>query len=88
MPKFSSDSPEYRSNGHYVINGTECMSVWTYKRKKGGSTTDNETYINGPEGKELAKICSVVYSTVPDFGNFSEILVFPVEELHDYYSNK
>lgn len=86
MTDFDKTSPEYISNGHYRINGTDFMSVWTFKKKNMGMTTPNKTDINGPEGKKLAQICDEVYSTKPDFGNFNEILVFPIEELKKYYS--
>ena len=85
MTDFSKESPEYISNGHYLINGTDFMSVWTFKRKHSG-TTENTTPINGDEGKELARTCSEVYSTKPDFGGFSEILIFPIKELKEHYN--
>lgn len=84
MANYSKTSPEYVSNGYYKINGVDFMSVWTFKRKHSG-TTANTTPINGSEGKELAQRCSRVYSTTPDLGDYSEILIFPVSELKEYY---
>ncbi len=85
MAQFSKESPEYISNGHYRINGGEFMSVWTFKNKNRGATSPNTTPINGQEGKELAQQCSEVYSSKPDFGGFDEILLFPINELREYY---
>lgn len=84
-PEFSKDSPEYRSNGHYRINGKDFMSVWTYKKTHGFSPTENTNPKNSEEGRQLAQICSEVHSTKPDFGRFPEILVFPVDELNSFY---
>jgi len=84
MADFSKDSPEYGGNGHYRINGIDFMSVWTFKRKHSG-TSENTTPINGAEGKELAKKCSQIYSSTPDFGGYEEILIFPVSELKNHY---
>jgi hypothetical protein len=86
MADYSKESPEYISNGHYNIDGQECMSVWTFKNKV-KAPTPNETPVNGEEGKKLAQICSKVYSTTPDFGAFKEILIFPVEELKEFYTH-
>lgn len=85
MTDFDKNSPEYISNGHYKVNGTDFMSVWTYK-KKFNPSSENKTHINGPEGQKLAQICSEVYSTTPDFGGFNEILIFPLSELKEFYS--
>jgi hypothetical protein len=86
MADYSKLSPEYISNGYYNIGGKEFMSVWTFK-KKVGAPTPNLTPINGEEGKQLAQICSRVYSTTPDFGEFKEILIFPLEELKGFYAH-
>ena len=84
-PEFSKDSKEYLSNGHYQINGREFMSVWTDKKTHRFSPTENTTPINSEEGRQLAQVCSEAHSTEPDFGRFSEILVFPVDELKSFY---
>ena len=85
LPEFSKESPEYVSNGHYRITIKDFMSVWTYRKTHGFSPTENTTSKNGEEGRQLAQICSEVHSTEPDFGRFSEILVFPVDELKSFY---
>ena len=85
MADFSKDSVEYRNNGHYVIDGKEFMSVQTFKNNHRG-TSANTTSINGDDGKLLAQKCSVVYSSKPDFGGFNEILIFPLDELKEYYN--
>lgn len=85
MTDFDKTSPEYVRNGHYRINGTDFMSVWTFKNNY-HPASENKTHINGPEGQALAQRCSEVYSTKPDFGGFNEILIFPVSELRDFYN--
>ena len=84
MSVYSKNSPEYLDNGHYHINGEEFMSVWTFK-KNFNPPSANATSINGAEGKELAQICSEIYSSKPERGSFSEILIFPLTELKKYY---
>jgi hypothetical protein len=32
MSKFKKGDSEYISNGHYSIEGTEYMSIWTFKK--------------------------------------------------------
>ena len=85
MATFSKDSNEYRNNGHYSIGGQDFMSVWTFKNNHNG-TSANTTSINGNDGKLLAQKCSVVHSSKPDFGGYSEILIFSVNELEDFYN--
>ena len=87
MANYSKNSPEYRDNGHYVIDGEDFMSVWTFKNNH-SYTSSNNTTINGNEGKQLAQQCSKVYSSKPDFGGFNEILIFPVIELRKWTCNK
>jgi hypothetical protein len=33
MKQYQKGDLEYRSNGHYVVDGIEYMSIWAYKIK-------------------------------------------------------
>jgi hypothetical protein len=83
MAKFNKESKEYVSNGHYKINGTDFMSIWTFKKKHNINPNDNNS--NGSEGQELNNLCFNIHSSSPDFGGFSTIYIYPVEELESYY---
>ena len=81
---YSKESKEYISNGHYLVDGVEFMSVYNFKLKFDLSQTDR-TNRNVNEGGELFKICSVKHQVKPDFGKFDKVWVYPVEELKDFY---
>ena len=81
MTNYSSESPEYISNGHYKIDGVEFMSVWTFKNAHKMTMKSK----NPNEGKDVAAKCDVKYKTKPDFGSFDFIYVYPISELEDYY---
>jgi hypothetical protein len=49
MTNYSSESPEYISNGHYKIDGVEFMSVWTFKNAHKMTMKSK----NPNEGKDL-----------------------------------
>lgn len=83
MGQFDKNSEEYISNGHYRINGVNFMSVWTFKKKQGIEPNNNSA--NGSEGQELNKLGFNIHSSTPDFGGFSTIYIYPVEELEKYY---
>ena len=83
MAQFDKNSSEYLDNGHYNINGREFMSIWTYK--KSNNIEPNNNNINGAEGQELMANGVEHYSSTPDFGGFSIIYIYPVEELENYY---
>jgi hypothetical protein len=83
MGQFDKNSEEYISNGHYRINGVDFMSVWTFKKKHGIEPNNNSA--NGSEGQELNKLGFNIHSSTPDFGGFSTIYIYPVEELEKYY---
>ncbi len=86
MTDFSKDSQEYISNGHYEIDGTQFMSVYTFKKKnKMKAVNSKMEKVNPNEGMELAAKCQIKYKTKPDFGHFDFIWVYPVTELEDYY---
>lgn len=83
MKQFSKNDPEYRGNGHYVIDGIEYMSIWTYKNKF--STGINTTKQNGAEAVELSNLNIDIRRSKPDFGNFDTIYMYPVSDLHSFY---
>jgi hypothetical protein len=82
MSHYSKESPEYRGNGHYEINGDEFMSIWTFKNKHG---IKSDTTANGDEGKEIASKGSVTHTSTPDFGQFSKIIIYSVKSLEEFY---
>ena len=81
MELLSKSSPEYISNGHYLIGDEDFMSVWTFKNKHNLPQKSE----NPNEGKELSAQCSRRVATKPDFGNFDMIYVYPVADLEDFY---
>lgn len=83
MKQFSKNDPEYRGNGHYVIDGIEFMSIWTYKNKF--SAGINNTKQNGAEAVELSNLNIDIRRSKPDFGNFDNIYIYPVSELNNFY---
>lgn len=83
MAHFDSNSKERIGNGHYRINGIDFMSVWTFKKKHNIEPNNNNA--NGSEGQELNKLGFNIHSSTPDFGGFSTIYIYPVEELEKYY---
>ncbi len=85
MKQFSQNDPEYKGNGHYIIDGIEYMSIWTYKKKKGHSNNSNS--VNGEEGIQLTANGVETKRTKPDFGGFDNIYVYPVEELNKFYNH-
>ena len=82
-PKFSQNSDEYIENGYYVIEGVSYMSIWTFKNKN--FLPNNYTKINGEEGKLLIANGVKYYPSIPDFGDFDEIFIYPVDELNKFY---
>jgi hypothetical protein len=80
---YKKGDPEYRSNGHYVIEGEDWMSIWTYKNKMG--LGNNSTPVNGSEAKELLSMGKQTNNSVPDFGSFGNILLFKETDLNAYY---
>lgn len=83
MAHFDKNSNEYRGNGHYNVGGNDFMSVWTFKKKHNIEPNNNNA--NGSEGQELNKLGFNIHSSTPDFGGFSIIYIYPVEELEKYY---
>lgn len=83
MGQFDKNSKEYISNGYYRVNGIDFMSVWAFKKKHG--IEPNNKNANGSEGQELNKLGFNIHSSTPDFGGFSTIYIYPVEELEKYY---
>ncbi len=86
MKQYQKGDLEYRSNSHYVVDGVDFMSVWTYKNKTG--LTNNTTFTNGREAIELSSYCSTIISTKPDLGVFDNIYAYPVTELETYYKSR
>ncbi len=85
MKKYSKEDPEYRGNGHYVIDGVEFMSIWTYKRFK--NLSGNTTSQNGDEAIKLSNLGIKAIATTPDIGNFDKIYVYPTSDLNNFYNN-
>ena len=84
MKQYTKNDPEYRDNGYYVIEGAEYMSIWTYKNRKRVGV--NTTAVNGQEARALASNGTPYLTSKPDFGNFDQILIYPVEELNNFYN--
>jgi hypothetical protein len=78
----SKESSEYRSNGHYVINGENWMSVWTYKKNNGIEPMDSAS--NSAQGKEMHASYEAIASK-PDFGNYDKIYLYNDSDLNTYY---
>ena len=83
MKQYSKEDPEYRGNGHYVIDGIEYMSIWTYKKKKG--MMNNSNSINGAEAIELTSNGVSSKRSKPDFGGFDNIYLYPYTDLNNFY---
>jgi hypothetical protein len=84
LPLYSKKSPEYISNGHYLIDGKEYMSVWTYKNNY-VRFVENCTELNVQEGRSLSVECSSSFYAKPDKGPFKKVLIFPVDELYKFF---
>ena len=78
------ESNEYRSNGHYQVNGEDWMSVWTYKKKNGLDFKDYAK--NSSDGLYMTSRYESIVSK-PDFGNFDEINIFKVSDLAAYLNS-
>lgn len=83
MKVFKEGDSEYISNGHYLIDGVNYMSVWTYKNKN--RIEPNTTRINGSEGIQLSARNITIYESEPDYGNFGKILLYPEAVLEEFY---
>ena len=83
MEKFKKGDPEYIANGHYNIDGIHFMSIWTFKNKHGLEPNSNK--VNGIQGIELTAKGVGTFDSIPDFGNFDSVLLYPVSSLEDYY---
>ena len=82
MAHFSKESPEYRGNGHYEVNGTEFMSIWAFKNKHG---IKSDTAANGQEGKELAAKGGEMHTSTADYKYPKPIIIYSVTSLEEYY---
>lgn len=88
---FNTESPEYRGNGHYLIEGVEFMSVYTFK-KKFPHYVDNSTISNSIITMEIDRLAEGLY----DFKGIMEVgrmtgqyvQLHPVSDLIDYFSKK
>ena len=83
MKQYSKEDREYISNGHYLIDGVEYMSIWTYKKIKG--VGENSTQMNASEARTFSSMGLSCISTKPDFGNFAQIYIYKKEDLDNYY---
>lgn len=85
MEIFDKNSPEYVSNGYYRYRGEEFMSIWAFKKRYLGAT-ENTNSINGSEGKQLIADGIPYHKSKPDFGNFEDIFIYPVNTLKLFYN--
>ncbi|MGB1117257.1 MAG: hypothetical protein ACPG30_00930 [Parvibaculales bacterium] len=84
MAQYDKNSPEYVNNGHYKINDKEYLSIWAFKKKYDIEPNNNGE--NGKEGKELAvQALGDIHSCIPDFGEFNNVFIYPIDELAKYY---
>jgi len=79
---FSKESPEYKANGHYVIDGIEFMSIWSFKNRHG---IKSDTVANGREGKELAAKGVEIHTSTADIDYSKPILIYKLSSLEEYY---
>lgn len=86
MRQFKKGDSEYISNGHYNIDGVQFMSIWTFKNKNNFDRSENTNQINGHEAIEILGQGTSFHNSKPDFGGFSEIKLFPVNELREFYN--
>lgn len=83
MSKFKKGDSEYISNGYYSIEGDEYMSIWTFKKRN--NISPNFDKVNGPEGIELFEKGVKTYDSIPDFGGYDSVLLYPIDELKSFY---
>lgn len=81
---YAKNDKEYVSNGHYLINGNEFMSIWTFKKIKG--IEPNFDGVNGPEGIKLFDMGIESHESKPDFGNYDTVQIYPISELIKFYN--
>ena len=67
-----------------LIGKIEFMSIWTFKNhfKPNSENTNNQ---NGSDSIKLLSENTLFYNSKPDFGNFREIKIYPVEKLKEFY---
>jgi hypothetical protein len=78
----SKESPEYQSNGHYLVNEENWMSIWTYKNRN--NIEPNNNRVNGDEGREMNFSYDSIESK-PDFDGFDMILIYRDSDLDTFY---
>lgn len=82
MAHFDNRSPEYKDNGHYVINNIDFMSLWRFKENHGLSST-NDNQINAEDGIKIGgaeHTCEVELKS-----KFETVNIYPLEVLKSYY---
>jgi hypothetical protein len=84
MKLFKKGDPEYLSNGHFAIEGTDYMSIWAFKKHFDLHPNDYDT--NGDEGIVLYRKGTPALDSEPDFGTFRSVLLYPVSELKEFYN--
>lgn len=82
---FKKGDKEWQENGFYIIDNKEYMSIWTFK-KHYKPISENITQNNGSEAIILLTNNTPFYTSKPDFGDFKEIKIYPVEKLKEFYS--
>lgn len=85
MEQLSKESIEYRSNGHYVIEGESHFSIWAYKNRMGIKTNNNSE--NGHDSANLFSRGVRAFHSKPDFGNFDDVLLFSLTDLDKFYNS-
>lgn len=83
---FSKNSKEYISNGHYLIDGIEYYSIWTFKRKCGIERNSNDS--NSVDSINLLSKNVKCKQSIPDIGNFDEVKLFSKVDLFNYYKSE
>jgi hypothetical protein len=87
MAHFDKTSSEYKDNGHYEINGTEFMSIWTFKKthKILDPDRNKQRELNKNESLDIKAKYSSDHTTTPDFGEYNKINLYKVTDLEEYY---
>lgn len=78
---FSKKNPEYISNGHYKVNGTDYKTIYSYRKAHGfglGTPSENKELANS-----LVNVENRYIETEPDFGKFKCIKAYDVNILNE-----
>lgn len=84
--RFQKGDTEYVSNGHYLIGNIPFMSIWAYKKNYNPISIDSN-YQNGSDAISLLQTGCINYYSKPDFGQFTDVRIFPILELEKFYNS-